>query len=60
MIKYHSFYDLFMNFFMKSGSRVALNGGTEISQNDLIKKIFICILKMKKTFTGLERHEGEL
>jgi len=27
--------------------------------SDFIKNIFICILKMNESLTGLERHEGE-
>jgi len=47
-----------MNFLKRhSGSCVAVNGGTEIS--DSIKKIFICVPKMNKSLTGLEQHEDE-
>ena len=27
--------------------------------SDFIKKIFICVLKMNESLTGLERHKGE-
>jgi len=41
---------------LKCESIVAINGG---ASSDLIEKIFICVLKMNESLTGLERHEGE-
>ncbi len=42
---------------LEYGSCVAVYGGPENS--DFQKNILICVLKMNKGLTGLERHEGE-
>jgi len=46
---------VFMNFFKHQSSCLAVNGETDLS-----KKILICVLKMNKSLTGLERHEDRI
>ncbi len=40
-------------------SCIAVYEGSEISSIVFIKNILICVPKMNKSLTGLERHEGE-
>jgi len=53
------FTNVFNNFLGRQVSITIEAYGGVIELSDLIKNIFICVVKMNESLTGLEQHEGE-